>query len=137
MRGSFGGQPGNAVEIDMVEDRKEFFRALLEERMEVLLRAASTTIADLTAPQVLPPDSIDLAAAESNREFVLRLQERERRLVRKIQRALERIDQGEYGICVVCGGDISERRLLARPVATCCIDCQTETEQIERGVRAF
>lgn len=121
----------------MTEDRKEFFRALLEERLEVLLLAASSSLGALTAERELPPDSVDVAALESNRDFVLRLQERERRLVLKIKRALTRIDDGEYGICVGCGGDISERRLLARPVALYCIDCQTEAEQLERGIRAF
>ena len=76
-------------------------------------------------------------ALESNLDFAARLQDRETRLIRKIERAIERLDAGEYGICASCGGDISERRLLARPVATHCIDCQTETEQLERGARAF
>ena len=52
-----------------------------------------------------------------------------------LQQTLERIDTGEYGTCVMCGGEISEKRLVARPVATHCIDCKTELEQIERGSR--
>ncbi len=121
----------------MNEDRKEFFRALLKERLEVLLAASSVTLGSFTAVQDLPPDSLDQATQESNREFALRLQDRERRLVHKVRHALRQIDEGEYGVCVGCGEDISERRLLARPVATHCIDCQTEAEQLERGVRVF
>ena len=82
-------------------------------------------------------DTLDVASMESNREFNLRLQDRERRLIHKIQDALERIGDGTYGVCVACGGDIDERRLMARPVATHCIDCKTEAEQLERRQRAF
>ena len=121
----------------MTEDRREFFRALLLERREVLVQAAHAGASTLVESTELPPDSIDIATLESNRDFALRLQDRERRLIRKLERALERVESGDYGICASCGGDISERRLLARPVATHCIDCQTEAEQLERGVRAF
>ena len=60
------------------------------------------------------------------------MRDRERRLIYKIREALKRIDEGEYGECVVCGEEISQGRLLARPVTTHCIDCKTEAEQQER-----
>jgi len=121
----------------MDEARKEFFRSLLSERLEALLRGAGATIGKLSEEQELPSDRLDIASMESNRDFALRLQDRERRLIGKIKLALQRIDDDEYGICVGCGDDISERRLLARPVATHCIDCKTEAEQLERHRRAF
>ena len=73
---------------------------------------------------------------ESNREFTLRIRERERSLIFKIKSALEQVDSGEYGYCVTCGELIGEKRLMARPVATLCIDCKTEAEQLERGSRS-
>lgn len=121
----------------MDDKRKDFFRKLLEERLENLLADAGATIGKLTEQQEIPADQLDIASMESNRDFTLRLQDRERRLVQKIKLALARLEVDEYGICVSCGDDISERRLMARPVATHCIDCKTEAEQLERDHIAF
>jgi len=59
------------------------------------------------------------------------MKDRDRNLIVKIREALDRIDQGTYGICEECGEEISERRLMARPVTTLCIDCKTRQEEDE------
>jgi DnaK suppressor protein len=119
----------------MDKEKQEFFRQLLTERLRVLLVEAGATLDDLTGEKENLADAIDLASMESNRDFQLRIRGRERILIDKIKEALGRIDTGEYGTCVVCGEEISEKRLIARPVATHCIDCKTELEQIERNTR--
>jgi DnaK suppressor protein len=119
----------------MEPDRLEFFKNLLNDRLRALLSEAGATLGDLTDEKEALADAIDLASMESNRDFQLRIRDRERVLIHKIKEALQRIDEGEYGICVACGEEISERRLLARPVATHCIDCKTELEQLERSSR--
>jgi DnaK suppressor protein len=119
----------------MSPSRLEFFRKLLNERLRSLLTEAGATLGDLTDEKENLADAIDLASMESNRDFQLRIRDRERVLIHKIKEALQRIEDGEYGICVACGNDISEKRLLARPVATHCIDCKTELEQLERSSR--
>lgn len=121
----------------MEQDRLEFFRTLLQDRLKALLEGAGATIGNLTEEREALTDTIDIASMESNRDFTLRLQDRERRLVVKIREALKNVDEGDYGICNACGEDIAERRLMARPVATHCIDCKTEAEQMERKRRAF
>ncbi len=121
----------------MERQKLDFFRKLLTDRLEALLEDAGATIGDLTDDKERLADDIDLASMESNRDFQLRIRDRERTLIHKIRGALQRIDEGEYGICVVCGEDINERRLIARPVATHCIDCKTEAEQLERRSREF
>lgn len=78
------------------------------------------------------PDPTDQASMETDRDFDLRIKDRERKLIRKIEQALTRIQEGEFGLCESCGGDISVKRLQARPVTTLCIDCKTEQEQEER-----
>lgn len=78
------------------------------------------------------PDPTDQASVETDRNFDLRIKDRERKLIRKIDQAILRIKEGEFGICESCGGDISVKRLQARPVTTLCIDCKTEQEQEER-----
>ncbi|PIQ31346.1 MAG: RNA polymerase-binding protein DksA [Zetaproteobacteria bacterium CG_4_9_14_3_um_filter_49_83] len=78
------------------------------------------------------PDPTDLASVETDRNFDLRIKDRERRLIRKIDQAIQRVRAGEFGRCESCGGDISLKRLQARPVTTLCIDCKTEQEQEER-----
>ena len=64
------------------------------------------------------PDPNDRASLESDRNFELRIRDRERKLIMKMQEAIKRIDDGIFGICEVCGGPISEKRLMARPVTT-------------------
>ncbi len=78
------------------------------------------------------PDPADRATLESDRNFTLRIRDRERRLIGKIKEALERIENGTYGICESCEEDISEKRLKARPVTTLCIDCKTKQEDEEK-----
>jgi DnaK suppressor protein len=119
----------------MEKERLDFFRNLLQERLRALLSEAGATLGDLTDEKENLADAIDLASMESNRDFQLRIRDRERVLIHKIKEALVRIDEGEYGTCVSCGGDISEKRLIARPVATHCIDCKTELEQLARSTR--
>ncbi len=116
----------------MKPERLEFFRNLLNERLEALIKDAESGVGDLVSEKENLPDSIDLATHESNRDFTLRMRDRERKLIYKIREAVGRIEEGEYGECVVCGEDISEGRMLARPVTTHCIDCKTEAEQQER-----
>jgi len=78
------------------------------------------------------PDPTDQASMETDRNFELRIKDRERKLIKKINQALERIKVGEFGECDSCGGDISIKRLQARPVTTLCIECKTAQEQEER-----
>ena len=78
------------------------------------------------------PAPTDQASMETDRNFDLRIKDRERKLIKKIDQAVNRIKEGEFGSCDTCGGDISVKRLQARPVTTLCIDCKTEQEQEER-----
>ena len=116
----------------MKAKRLEFFRNLLNERLDSLIREAESGVGELVSEKENLPDSIDLASYESVRDFSLKMKDRERKLIYKIREAIGRIEEGEYGECVVCGEDISEGRLLARPVTTHCIDCKTEAENQER-----
>lgn len=122
----------------MDPEKLEFFKKLLQERLSALLDEAGATLGDLTdTTKENLADALDIATMESNRDFQLRIRDRERVLIRKIKDALQRIEDGEYGYCVVCGNEISEKRLIARPVATHCIDCKTEAEQLERRSRTY
>lgn len=79
------------------------------------------------------PDLSDQASAEADQNFFLRLREREQKLIKKIDEALERIATEQYGICEACEEPISEKRLKARPVTTFCIDCKTQQEEQENS----
>jgi DnaK suppressor protein len=78
------------------------------------------------------PDVSDQATAEVDESFVIRLKEREQRLLKKIEEALERIAGKKYGICERCGEEIPYQRLKARPVTTLCIQCKTLQEEEEK-----
>ena len=82
--------------------------------------------------QTVFPDLGDQASAETNRNFMLRLRGREQRLLNKIEETIERIDNDDFGICDSCGESISTKRLLARPVASLCIECKLEQEEEEK-----
>lgn len=110
---------------------------VLSQQLEEILSDSRENIETFTEQRELDADQLDLAVTESNRDFALRLADRERRLLRKIKHAMERIQASEYGTCESCGAAITFPRLMARPVATQCIDCKTEMEQLERPKRAF
>jgi DnaK suppressor protein len=78
------------------------------------------------------PDLGDQASAVTDQNFLLRLKEREQRLLKKIDEALDRMANGTFGVCESCGGEISIKRLKARPVTTLCIECKTKQEEDER-----
>jgi len=79
------------------------------------------------------PDVSDQASAEVDQNFSMRIRERERKLLKKIDEALERMNAATYGICERCSEDIPYKRLKARPVTTLCIECKTLQEQEERA----
>ena len=109
-----------------------YFRKLLNERLDDLINEANRTVSGMSDLKENMPDPADRATLESDRNFTLRIRDRERRLIGKIKEALERIDNGTYGICESCEEDISEKRLKARPVTTLCIDCKTKQEDEEK-----
>jgi len=98
---------------------------------EALLSEAEEALNELPG-QTTFPDLGDQASAETDRNFMLRLRGREQRLLKKIENALDRIENGIFGICEKCGEEIDLRRLDARPVTTMCIDCKTQQEEEEK-----
>jgi DnaK suppressor protein len=119
-----------------VEEKKlQFYKNLLNQQLKELIEEATKTVSDMTITEGEFPDPTDRASWESDRNFLLRIRERERRLITKITEALERIEEGTFGICERCGEDISDKRLEARPVTTLCINCKQEQEDLEkRGI---
>jgi len=118
--------------MSLSPEKLQFFRMLLNQKINELLEDAEKTVADMTDSKESYPDPTDRASLESDRNFELRMRDRERRLIAKMQEAIKRIDEGEFGVCEVCGGPISEKRLIARPVTTLCIDCKTRQEKLEK-----
>lgn len=118
------------------EERLRHFKALLNEQLKNLIEEATKTLNNMTITEGDFPDPTDRASWESNRNFLLRIRDRERKLIMKIKEALERIEDGTFGICERCGEEISEKRLEVRPVTTFCIKCKQEQEELEkRGAR--
>lgn len=110
---------------------------MLVDQANLLLTNNQQNLSQLTADRSQDADSIDLATNESERDFSLRLAGRERVMLQKIRYALRRVEEGEYGVCESCGEPITFKRLRVRPVATVCIDCKTQAEQLERRSRSF
>jgi len=113
-------------------EKMETYKALLTQKINELLSEAGKTVTEMTNGKENYPDPNDRASLESDRNFELRIRDRERKLIMKMQEAIKRIEDGVFGICEVCGGPISEKRLIARPVTTLCIDCKTKQEKLEK-----
>jgi len=111
------------------------FRKLLDERREELISEASRTVDGMGENREQFPDPTDRASLEGNRNLLLRIRDRERKLISKIDEALGRIEDGSYGKCEECGLDIGIERLRARPVTTLCFDCKSLQEAQERKLR--
>ncbi len=118
--------------MTMNSEKMEFFRFMLTQKINDLLSEAEKTVSEMTTSKDNFPDPNDRASLEADRNFELRIRDRERKLILKMREAIQRIDEGVFGICESCGGPISEKRLMARPVTIHCIDCKTREEKLEK-----
>jgi len=117
----------------MDKELVEQFRQSLTEKRQEILDEVGKTLNEMTDQTTNIPDPNDRATVESGRSFELRIRDRERKLLSKIDEALLRIDEGTFGICEDCGEEIGLKRLEARPVTTLCIDCKTLQETREKA----
>ena len=113
---------------------KEYFRQKLTSWKKDLLKESSQTLNNLQSENEAKPDLTDRASEEINRSFELRTRDRERKLINKIDAALQRIEDGSYGYCDETGDPISIKRLEARPVATLSLEAQEMHEKAEKRI---
>ncbi|MBT3535604.1 MAG: RNA polymerase-binding protein DksA [Rhodospirillaceae bacterium] len=125
----------NEKEKFMSAKQKEFFRQRLLGWRDELVRDAKDTIQNLQEDDGQAPDIADRATTESERSIELRTRDRQRKLVSKIDAALDRIEDGSYGFCDDTGEPIGLKRLEARPIATLSIEAQERHERRERVYR--
>lgn len=132
--GSFGIAPYKPKKNEeyMSDGQLEHFRSILERWKESLMEEVDRTIDHLRDDSGNFPDANDRASMETEFGIELKTRDRERKLVRKINAALERITQGTYGYCEKTGEEIGLARLEARPIATMCLEAQERYETIER-----
>lgn len=114
------------------EKNKKYFRKWLTQCLNENLEKAQDTLIDITHVKDRFSDELDQAAVASHMGFALRIRDREAKLIRKIRYALQRLQEGTFGICEECGEEIPLKRLKARPVTTLCIECKEEQEAEER-----
>ena len=112
----------------------EYFHAILMEQLTDLLKKGDETVSLLLESTTDSSEFIDQATHEADRTLRLRMRDRENKLIRKINQSLARLEGGTFGVCEVCGEDISIKRLNARPVTTCCIACKNKMEAMEKSV---
>ncbi|MGB4057311.1 MAG: RNA polymerase-binding protein DksA [Alphaproteobacteria bacterium] len=114
----------------------QYFRQqLIDWRSELLRESKETIQITLQGTELQKPDIADRASAETDHALELRTRDRERKLISKINQALERIEQGEYGYCEETGEPITVGRLKARPIATLSLEAQERHERLERTQR--
>jgi DnaK suppressor protein len=119
----------------MSKRHQEYFRAKLIDWKDAILRESRDTLSQLQIDSLREADLTDRASAESDWSIELRTRDRQRKLISKIDAALRRLDEGEYGYCEVTGEPISLARLEARPIATMTIEAQERHERHERVSR--
>ena len=116
----------------MNKKQQAHFRTKLLAWKQELLDEIARTMTQLRHEPENPPDPNDRASQETDMSLELRSRDRERKLIKKIDEALQRLEAGEYGYCEVCGVEIGVERLEARPTAELCIDCKTLDEIREK-----
>ena len=122
----------NKKEEYMNEMHLEYFRQKLLDWKKELLAQSSDTLEDLRQGGLNQPDEVDRASIETDKSLDLRTKDRARKLIVKIDKALERIEDGNYGYCEETGEEIGIERLIARPIATLCIEAQERHERFEK-----
>jgi len=119
----------------MNERQREYFRAKLLTWKDEILRESKTTLQQLQEENVNHPDLADRASSETDRAIELRARDRQRKLISKIDAALQRIEDNTYGYCEETGEPISLKRLEARPIATLSVEAQERHEKREKVYR--
>jgi len=119
----------------MNERQREYFRAKLLSWKDEILREAKATLLQLQDENQNHPDLADRASSETDRAIELRARDRQRKLIAKIDAAIQRIEDGSYGYCEETGEPISLKRLEARPIATLSVEAQERHEKRERVYR--
>lgn len=127
-------RPSESEEF-MSERQREYFRRKLLSWKEEILRESRETLAALQTESENHPDLADRASSETDRAIELRARDRQRKLIAKIDSALQRIEEGVYGFCEETGEPISLKRLDARPIATLSLEAQERHERRERVYR--
>ena len=116
----------------MGEPQLDYFRRLLQQWKKLILAASADTLVQLQAGPLREPDLNDRASSETDWGIELRTRDRQRKLIAKIESALRRIEEGEYGFCEVTGEPIGLGRLTARPIATMTVEAQEAHERREK-----
>lgn len=129
---NFESYQAKANEKYMNEKQREHFLKILMSWKQELLGESSRTVVNLQDETINHPDQIDRASQETDMSIELRNRDRERRLIRKIDESIVRLETGGYGYCETCGVEIGLGRLEARPTATLCLDCKMLDEIKER-----
>lgn len=119
-------------ELYMGREQLQHFRDILNSWKRDLMEEVDRTMSHMKDEAANPPDPNDRATLESEFALELRTRDRERKLIRKIEEALSRIEDGSYGYCIETGEPIGVKRLEARPVATLCIEAQERRERREK-----
>jgi DnaK suppressor protein len=114
-------------------DVDRFKKVLLERKQEIISSAETMREEGIGFDEADLADEVDLASTEADQAMNLRLHDRELVLLRKIDRTLKKIEDGEFGVCEHCGEEINIKRLEARPVAEVCIRCKEDMEKQEKG----
>jgi RNA polymerase-binding transcription factor len=123
----------SASEAKLSKAQLKKFKELLEsKRLEIIKKAQQTLDEEMTLDANDLPDEMDLASSEYLQSFTFRLRGREKVFLDKIQKALEKIEAGAFGVCDDCGDRISTKRLEARPETTLCIRCKEDQERVEK-----
>ena len=122
-------------EAYMNPDMLTHFKAILTQWRAQLMEEVDRTVDHMQGESNTHPDPLDRASQEEEFNFTLRTRDRERRLLKKIEDAIESIQNQDYGYCETCGSDIGVKRLEARPTATLCIDCKTIDEIKEKQMQ--
>ena len=125
----------SANEEFMNSRQQAYFRRKLLDWKESILRESKETLTQLQEDSMREPDVTDRASSETDWSIELRTRDRQRKLISKIDAAIRRIDEGEYGYCEVTGEPISLARLEARPVATMTVEAQERHERNEKVSR--
>jgi DnaK suppressor protein len=126
--------PSDAEEF-MCDDHRAYFLRKLKDWKESIVAESRTTMAQLQVDSMREPDIADRASSETDWSIELRTRDRQRKLIAKIDAAIRRLYDGEYGYCEVSGEPISLARLVARPIATMTLEAQEKHERIERVSR--